>query len=156
MKTNSASSSFNNSSIFTFDNRLLEETLMPWTPELTRPQTYNNKNIYRIEEYWALDVNFTLQYVCDYEYNYIDVNAEVGLEDVEANPLTLSPNPTESTLTLSGLEEGVYKMEVIDMAGRVMMKGSITVFLALSLSVLKHLFKISLQFPLYNNFIIIH
>jgi hypothetical protein len=113
-------------SIFTFDNRLLEETLMPWTPEITRPETYTNKNIYRIEEYWALDANFTLQYVCDYEYNYIDINAEVGLEDVEANPLTLSPNPTQSTIMLSGLEEGVYKMEVMDMSGRVMLMDNIT------------------------------
>lgn len=112
-------------SIFTFDNRLLEETLMPWTPEITRPETYTNKNIYRIEEYWALDANFTLQYVCDYEYNYIDINAEVGLEDVEANPLTLSPNPTQSTIMLSGLEEGVYKMEVMDMSGRVMLTDNV-------------------------------
>ncbi|MEE1272576.1 MAG: T9SS type A sorting domain-containing protein [Bacteroidales bacterium] len=107
-------------SIFTFDNRLLEETLMPWTPEITRPETYTNKNIYRLEEYWALDANFTLQYVCDYEYNYVDIDA-VGLADVEQLPLSIAPNPTESLITLSGLKEGVHQMEVIDMAGRVVM-----------------------------------
>ena len=112
-------------SLFTYDNRLLEETLMPWTPEMTRPQTYTNKNIYRLEEYWALDANFTLQYVCDYEYNYVDIDA-VGLADVEQLPLNITPNPTKDVIILSGLKEGVYQMEVIDMAGRVMMKGSIT------------------------------
>ncbi|MBR5253748.1 MAG: T9SS type A sorting domain-containing protein [Bacteroidales bacterium] len=106
-------------SIFTFDNRTLEETLMPWTPEMTRPYTYNNNNIYRLEEYWALDVNFTLQYVCDYEYNYIDINAEVGLADVEKNPLNIFPNPTNNSITITGLEEGTHKMEIIDMSGRV-------------------------------------
>ena len=145
-------------SIFTFDNRLLEETLMPWTPELTRPQTYNNKNIYRIEEYWALDVNFTLQYVCDYEYNYIDVNAEVGLEDVEANPLTLSPNPTKDVIILSGLKEGVHQMEIIDMAGRVMMKGSITNNATINLSDLQkgcYLVKVTNNNSLYSSKVIV-
>ena len=145
-------------SIFTFDNRLLEETLMPWTPELTRPQTYNNKNIYRIEEYWALDVNFTLQYVCDYEYNYVDVNAEVGLEDVEANPLTLSPNPTKDVIILSGLKEGVHQMEIIDMAGRVMMKGSITNNATINLSDLQkgcYLVKVSNNDSLYSSKVIV-
>ena len=92
---------------------------MPWTPEMTRPYTYNNNNIYRIEEYWSLDANFTLQYVCDYEYNYIDINAEVGLADVEKNPLNIFPNPTNNSITITGLEEGTHKMEIIDMSGRV-------------------------------------
>lgn len=145
-------------SIFTFDNRLLEETLIPWTPELTRPQTYNNKNIYRIEEYWALDANFTLQYVCDYEYNYIDINAEVGLEDVEANPLTLSPNPTESTLILSGLKEGVYKMEVMDMSGRVMIMDNITNNSLINLSSLQkgcYVVKVSNNDSIYSSKVIV-
>ena len=95
-------------SIFTFDNRLLEETLMPWTPEITRPETYTNKNIYRLEEYWALDANFTLQYVCDYEYNYVDIDA-VGLADVKESPLNITPNPTKDVIILSGLKEDLLE-----------------------------------------------
>lgn len=145
-------------SIFTFDNRLLEETLMPWTPEITRPETYTNKNIYRLEEYWALDANFTLQYVCDYEYNYIDINAEVGLEDIEANPLTLSPNPTQSTIMLSGLEEGVYKMEVMDMSGRVMIIDNITNNSLINLSSLQkgcYVVKVSNNDSIYSTKVIV-
>ncbi len=98
---------------------------MPWTPEMTRPETYTNKNTYRLEEYWALDANFTLQYVCDYEYNYVDIDA-VGLADVKESPLNITPNPTNDVIVLSGLKEGVHQMEVIDMAGRVMMQENIT------------------------------
>lgn len=112
-------------SLYTFDNRLLSETLMPWTPEMTRPETFTNKNLYTLEEYWALDANFVLQYVCDYEYNYVDIDA-VGLADVEQLPLTIAPNPTESLITLSGLKEGVHQMEIIDMAGRVVMTDNVT------------------------------
>jgi hypothetical protein len=98
---------------------------MPWTPEITRPETYTNKNTYRLEEYWALDANFTLQYVCDYEYNYVDIDA-VGLADVKELPLNIFPNPTKDVIILSGLKEGVYNMEVIDMSGRVMITDNIT------------------------------
>lgn len=144
-------------SIFTFDNRLLEETLMPWTPEITRPETYTNKNIYRLEEYWALDANFTLQYVCDYEYNYVDIDA-VGLADVEQLPLTIAPNPTESLITLSGLKEGVHQMEVIDMAGRVVMTQEIKNNAIINLSSLQkgcYLVKVTNNDSLYSSKVIV-
>lgn len=112
-------------SIFTYDNRLLAETLMPWTPEITRPETFNNTNIYTTEEYWALDTNFELQYVCDYEYFYIKMDG-VGLADVEQLPLTIAPNPTENIITLSGFGEGVHQMEIIDISGRVVMTDNVT------------------------------
>jgi hypothetical protein len=144
-------------SIFTFDNRLLEETLMPWTPEMTRPETYTNKNIYRLEEYWALDANFTLQYVCDYEYNYVDIDA-VGLADVKESPLNITPNPTKDVIILSGLKEGVHQMEIIDMAGRVMMQGSITNNATINLSDLQkgcYLVKVTNNNSLYSSKVIV-
>ncbi|MEE1142309.1 MAG: T9SS type A sorting domain-containing protein [Bacteroidales bacterium] len=144
-------------SIFTFDNRLLEETLMPWTPEMTRPQTFNNRNLYTLEEYWALDANFTLQYVCDYEYNYVDIDA-VGLADVEQLPLTIAPNPTESLITLSGLKEGVHQMEVIDMAGRVVMTQEIKNNAIINLSSLQkgcYLVKVTNNDSLYSSKVIV-
>ncbi len=121
-----ASGSETERSIFTYDNRLLEETLMPWNPEITRPQTFNNKNIYTVEEYWALDVDFVLQYVCDYEYNYVGINEGVGLAEVEQLPLTITPNPTENIIVLSGLAEGTHQMEIIDMAGRIVMSDNVS------------------------------
>lgn len=144
-------------SLFTYDNRLLEETLMPWTPEMTRPQTFNNRNLYTLEEYWALDANFTLQYVCDYEYNYVDIDA-VGLADVEQLPLTIAPNPTESLITLSGLKEGVHQMEVIDMAGRVVMTQEIKNNAIINLSSLQkgcYIVKVMNNDSLYSSKVIV-
>lgn len=144
-------------SIFTFDNRLLEETLMPWTPEITRPETYTNKNIYRLEEYWALDANFTLQYVCDYEYNYVDIDA-VGLADVKELPLNITPNPTKDVIILSGLKEGVHQMEIIDMAGRVMITDNITNNSLINLSSLQkgcYLVKVTNNNSLYSSKVIV-
>ena len=125
---------------------------------MTRPETYTNKNIYRLEEYWALDANFTLQYVCDYEYNYIDINAEVGLADVKENPLNIFPNPTNNSITITGLKEGVYKMEVMDMSGRVMIMDNITNNSLINLSSLQkgcYVVKVSNNDSIYSSKVIV-
>jgi hypothetical protein len=145
-------------SIFTYDNRLLEETLMPWTPEMTRPETFNNKNIYTLEEYWALDVDFVLQYVCDYEYNYVGIDEEVGLADVEQLPLTITPNPTENIIVLSGLAEGTHQMEIVDMAGRIVMSDNVSNSKQIDLSELQkgcYLVKVMNNQKLYTSKVIV-
>lgn len=145
-------------SIFTYDNRLLEETLMPWTPEMTRPETFNNKNIYTLEEYWALDVDFVLQYVCDYEYNYVGIDEGVGLADVEQLPLTITPNPTENIIVLSGLAEGTHQMEIVDMAGRIVMSDNVSNSKQIDLSELQkgcYLVKVMNNQNLYTSKVIV-
>lgn len=145
-------------SIFTYDNRLLEETLMPWTPEITRPQTFTNKNIYTLEEYWALDVDFVLQYVCDYEYNYVGIDEGVGLADVEQLPLTITPNPTENIIVLSGLAEGTHQMEIVDMAGRIVMSDNVSNSKQIDLSELQkgcYLVKVMNNQNLYTSKVIV-
>lgn len=145
-------------SIFTYDNRLLEETLMPWTPEMTRPETFNNKNIYTLEEYWALDVDFVLQYVCDYEYNYVGIDEGVGLADVEQLPLTITPNPTENIIVLSGLAEGTHQMEIVDMAGRIVMSDNVSNSKQIDLSELQkgcYLVKVMNNQKLYTSKVIV-
>jgi hypothetical protein len=145
-------------SIFTYDNSLLEETLMPWTPEMTRPETFNNKNIYTLEEYWALDVDFVLQYVCDYEYNYVGIDEGVGLADVEQLPLTITPNPTENIIVLSGLAEGTHQMEIVDMAGRIVMSDNVSNSKQIDLSELQkgcYLVKVMNNQKLYTSKVIV-
>lgn len=67
---------------YTYCDKLKSETLMPYTPELTRPQhTEYNVNVYTLEEYWTLDADFVFQHLCDYVYEYIGIN-ESGVEDV--------------------------------------------------------------------------
>ncbi|MEE1251584.1 MAG: T9SS type A sorting domain-containing protein, partial [Bacteroidales bacterium] len=121
------------------------------------PETYTNKNIYRLEEYWALDANFTLQYVCDYEYNYVDIDA-VGLADVKESPLNITPNPTKDVIILSGLKEGVHQMEIIDMAGRVMITDNIINNSLINLSSLQkgcYLVKVTNNNSLYSSKVIV-
>jgi hypothetical protein len=55
----------------------------------------------------------------------VDIDA-VGLADVKELPLNIFPNPTKDVIILSGLKEGVYNMEVMDMSGRVMITDNIT------------------------------
>lgn len=124
-------------SIFYYDNRTLSETLMPWNPEMVRPETFSNTNIYTTEEFWTLDANLVLQYMCDYEYTYADIDA-VGLLDVEQLPLTLTPNPAENLVMISGLNEGVHQMEIIDLSGRVVMKDNIVNLTLIDLSTLQN------------------
>ncbi|MCQ2343328.1 MAG: hypothetical protein MJ002_00180 [Paludibacteraceae bacterium] len=71
--------------VYTYCDKLKEETLMPYTPEMTRPEdTEYNVNVYTKEEYWALDANWHLQHICDYNYEYVGIN-ESGVEDVNDN-----------------------------------------------------------------------
>lgn len=81
-KTFDASRNETERHIYTYCDKLKAETLIPYTPELTRPaDTDYNVNVYTKEEYWALDANWVLQYICDYNYEYVGIN-ESGIEDV--------------------------------------------------------------------------
>ena len=105
-------------SIFQFDyDMMLDETLMPHTPEMTRPETYTNVNAYSVEQWYSVDVDHRLQYVCDYFYYYSDIN--LGIRQADAPSLTLSPNPTADVVSIGGLSEHPAQVQIIDVAGRV-------------------------------------
>lgn len=123
-------------SVYVFDQRTVEETLIPWTPEIVRPRTFNNVNIYTREKYWTLDTELVLQYVGDYIYTYVDIDA-VGLTDVEQLPLAIAPNPAENVITLSGFGEGVYKMDILDMSSRIVMSANVNNSMQINLSQLE-------------------
>lgn len=112
-------------SVFTYDDRTVEETLLPYTPEMNRPKTFNNVNIYTREAYWTLDVNLVLQYVGDYIYTYVGID-DVSLAEVEQSPLCITPNPTSNNITLSGLGEGIHQMEISDISGRIVMTAKVS------------------------------
>ena len=107
-------------SIYQFDyDMMLDETLMPWTPEMTRPETYTNVNAYSVEQWYSVDVDHHLQYVCDFFYNYADIN--LGIRQADAPSLTLSPNPAAGVVTVGGLSDLPAQVQVFDVAGRVVM-----------------------------------
>ena len=105
-------------SIYQFDyDMMLDETLMPWTPEMTRPETYTNVNAYSVEQWYSVDVDHHLQYVCDYHYNYADINA--GVSEVAGNVLATSPNPASGIVYIEGLPEEPVQVQLVDMKGSV-------------------------------------
>lgn len=124
-------------SVYRFDDRTVEETLMPWNPELVRPELYNNVNIYTREEYWTLDVDMVLQYVGDYVYNYVGIN-DAGIADLCQAPLAVSPNPALDQIVVAGLDGEACPMEVVDMSGRVVMRGLVSASQPVDVSALQN------------------
>ena len=109
-------------SIFGFTGEmLLSETLMPWTPEQERPKTFNNRHVYETEQWYTVDIEHTLQYVCDYLYEYVDNFS--GIASPDANVLMVSPNPAKSQITISGLSENLSKIQIVDAMGRIVIGG---------------------------------
>lgn len=112
-------------SIYEFNDQLLENTVTPYHPELIRPVNFNNHNNYTREQWYTLDVDFHLQYVCDYIYNYNNQN--VGIANTEeASLIRVYPNPASNHLHIEGLAEGCSMVEILDMSGRVVLAQRLT------------------------------
>lgn len=105
-------------SVYSYDYDMpLAETLMPWDPEMVRPKTYTNTHAYYSEAWYTVDVNHVLQYVCDYIYEYADINLSINVPVAES--LSVYPNPASDVVVLEGLPEALVKLQVIDAVGRV-------------------------------------
>lgn len=105
-------------SVYSYDYDMpLSATLMPWDPEMVRPLTYNNTHAYYSEAWYTVDVEHVLQYVCDYIYEYADIN--LGISELSAERLSAYPNPANDVVVLQGLPEAPAKLQVIDAMGRV-------------------------------------
>lgn len=103
--------------VYEYDSRLLETTLIPYTPEIaTRPDVYTNHNLYIRESYWMADVDHVLQYLCDYNYFYKDYNA-VSVNEVEKPTFVMYPNPASHTVTLEGINAET-QVHIYDAMGR--------------------------------------
>lgn len=105
-------------SVFAINEGLgLDETLMPWHPEIQRPRTFSNVHAFDLEQWFSLDVEHVLQHVCDYLYEYESLNgvlvAHSGLS------LTASPNPAHDYIHIEGLNERMCDIQVVDALGRV-------------------------------------
>lgn len=112
-------------SIYQFDyDMLLDETLMPWTPEMTRPKTYTNRNAYTVEQWYSVDVDHRLQYVCDFIYNYTENTNRI--HDIASAPLGVAPNPANAMVTINGLFSTPAKVQIIDRLGRVAMTATLS------------------------------
>ncbi len=99
--------------IYDYGEELLSDTQMPWTPEINRPYTYTNHNIYHTEHWWITDANGVLQYVCDYNYDYTE---PVGIEEAAAAAVACYPNPAADVITIDAPEG--EPVRVFDAMGR--------------------------------------
>ena len=103
--------------VYTYNNDMpLSSTLLPWNPEINRPKVYDNVSVCTREAWYSLDIDHNLQYICDYIYNYSDINATVLT--AESERIVLYPNPISNYTVLSGLSDGPAQMEIYDIAGR--------------------------------------
>ncbi len=99
-------------SLFEYDDRLIANAVMPYSPETERPKTFNNTNLYTIEHWYTVDDEHVLQYVCDYLYSYKDY---AGIEDYNAADAYIYPNPASDFISIDA--EG--SVEITDMQGRI-------------------------------------
>lgn len=105
-------------SVYTYNDMLLSQTIAPCGDdiEMSRPALYANHNLYTREQFWTVDIDQVLRYMCDYLYSYDTIG--VGIRDVNsAAPLAVYPNPVSSQCVVS-LPEGVRNVELFDMTGR--------------------------------------
>lgn len=104
-------------SLYEYESRLVENTLIPYTPELTRPEMYTNMNLYTVEHWYTLDIDNVLQYVCDYEYEY---SGTTGICCTASNvpSVKVYPNPTSQRLNIEGMDETSSQIEIYDLSGR--------------------------------------
>ncbi len=97
----------------------LSITYMPWTPETTRPKTFNNVHAYDREAWYSVDVEHVLHYVCDFIYEYEDVNLGIGTEGLSA--VKIAPNPAHGFVSVEGVGEGPASVRIFDVMGRQVM-----------------------------------
>ncbi len=105
-------------SVYTYNDMLLSQAIAPCGEdiEMSRPALYANHNLYTREQFWTVDVDQVLRYMCDYLYSYDTIG--VGIRNIEdASQLSVSPNPTASQCVVS-LPNGVRTVELFDLTGR--------------------------------------
>ena len=112
-------------SIYVFETRLMEETLIPSHFELDRPHTYNNVNTYTTEQWYSVDDNFDLQYICDYIYTYIPINSN-GINTAKSQTFNVVPNPAKDMVSIECNTLSETDVQVVDVMGRVVMTATVS------------------------------
>ena len=102
----------------------LSRTYMPWTPETTRPKTFQNTHAYDREAWYTVDVDHVLQYVCDYIYQYEEASAGIGT--AERTQLSVFPNPANGFVTIDGLNSRTASVRILDVMGRTVTTGRVS------------------------------
>lgn len=106
-------------SLYTYSPSMpLSSTLIPWNPEMDRPRMYDNVDACVREAWYSVDVNHVLQYVCDYIYDYADIQTSVQSHGV--SKVSLYPNPASGSVVLDGLQDCGAEVQIYDLSGRLL------------------------------------
>lgn len=106
-------------SVYSFNQDLpMNTVLMPWNPEMVRPNPvcYQNVLACEREEWHQVDVDHVLQYVCDYLYYYEEINN--GISQLKTESLQVSPNPATDNVVVDGLLDEWAQVQLVDVTGR--------------------------------------
>ena len=96
---------------------LASEVSMPYyVPELMLPEAFDDANMRVLEHWYTLDVDYVLQYICDYAYLYNGVF--MGVEEQEAPSVSIAPNPTNGLLNINADGRVVQNASLYDLSGR--------------------------------------
>lgn len=93
------------------------EVSMPYyIPEMMLPEAFDDANMRVLEHWFTLDVDYVLQYICDYAYLYNGVLMNV--ENLEMPDLSVSPNPTSGLLKINADGRVMQSASLYDLSGR--------------------------------------
>ena len=94
----------------------LSQTLIPSSPEMVRPNVYNNVHAYVREHWYTVMEDHSLHYVCDYIYSYDNI---AGIDAHQQMDALVYPNPASDFVTVSGFKGLPCKVVVFDAMGRI-------------------------------------
>lgn len=93
----------------------LSQTLIPSSPEMMRPNVYNNVHAYEREHWYTVMDDHSLRYICDYIYSYDNI---AGMGTHQKENALVYPNPAKDFVTVSGFEGWPSRVVVFDAMGR--------------------------------------
>lgn len=102
--------------IYVYDQSVpSSDVYMPYyIPELDFPEAFKDGSKRNSEEWWSLDDNHVLQYICAFDYVYDNIPASI--EEVAASELTVYPNPAENVVTVELAQNAV--VSILNTEGR--------------------------------------
>lgn len=113
-----ASNNYTDRKLYDYDvNTSSENIAMPYyIPELGLPEGFSDVHMRVSEQWYTLDADHVLQYVCLYYYVY---STGLSVEEMINSTVSVYPNPVQNVLTVN-LDEDAVAATVFDFQGRIL------------------------------------
>ena len=115
-----ARGNYTNRRLYTYQSAIpASEVHMPYDiPDTQYPEAFDDANMRVLEQWYTLDDDHVLQYICDYDYYYNGLLMNVS--DIPQPTVAVYPNPTTGFVTISGENFACYAILVMDINGQVL------------------------------------